>query len=155
MPSFLPINSCAVSPKNEALAKKPTNNVAVSENGISIKYVLFVIGKGAIIAAAPRISNILAILLPNTFPMAISELPLILEMILIFNSGMDVPNDTIVRPITMLDNPYRVPNEVAPSTNTSAPLIKNTKPRIKRIAIIGIVIVMSSANIVNFSVFGN
>ncbi len=116
---------------------------------------LFVIGKGAIIAAAPRISNILAILLPKTFPIAISELPLILEMILIFNSGMDVPKDTMVRPITMLDNPYRVPNEVAPSTNTSAPLIKKTKPRIKRIAIIGIVIVMSSANIVNFSVFGN
>ena len=86
------------------------------------------IGSGFIIAEIPRISKILAMLLPNTLPMANSELPLKLAKIFTSNSGREVPKETMVRPITMGGQPNRLPIEEAPSTSISAPLIRITKP---------------------------
>lgn len=51
-----------------------------------------------------------------------------LAKILTTNSGADVPNDTTVRPITILDIFNLLAMEAAPSTNKSAPFIKTTKP---------------------------
>ena len=92
-------------------------------------------GKGNMAADMPSISKILAILLPKTLPMAISELPLALETMFTISSGMDVPNETMVNPITKSDNPNLLPNEVEPFTRKSAPLINITKPIINRTSV--------------------
>ena len=43
---------------------------------------------------------------PTTLPIAISVFPLMLANRLTINSGEDVPNDTMVSPITMLEMLY-------------------------------------------------
>ncbi len=79
-------------------------------------------------AVIPKISNILEILEPTMLPIPISELPLIEEMILTINSGADVPNAITVNPITTLDIPNLLAMDEDPSTKTSAPLTRRTKP---------------------------
>lgn len=83
-------------------------------------------------AEAPNINSILAIQLPKIFPSASSELPEKLANKFTISSGKDVPNDTIVRPITISEILNRLPIEDAPSTRKSAPLIRITKPTTKR-----------------------
>ena len=77
--------------------------------------------------------NVLKRFEPNTFPTAISLLPLIDEIALTASSGALVPNDTIVKP-TITDG---IPNLFemldAPLTKISAPLINRKKPIIKNI----------------------
>src|SRR6056300_516058 len=98
------------------LARNPTRNTANRVNGISEKTVLFFNGRLLISAVIPRIRNIFAILLPSTFPTAISELPLKLAKILIISSGAEVPKDTIVSPIIRFDILYLEAKDEDPST---------------------------------------
>ena len=65
---------------------------------------------------------------PTTLPIAISVFPLMLANRLTINSGEDVPNDTMVSPITMLEMLYFLAIAAEPSTNRSAPFINNTNP---------------------------
>ena len=67
-------------------------------------------------AEAPKINNMLAIQLPKIFPSASSELPEKLANKFTRSSGKEVPNDTIVRPITISDILKRLPIDDAPST---------------------------------------
>ena len=52
-------------------------------------------------AEMPSIPMMLTMLLPRTFPSTISVFPAREAKKLITNSGADVPNATIVRPMTM------------------------------------------------------
>ena len=70
----------------------------------------------------------LAMLLPNTLPIANSELPSKLAKRFTTNSGILVPKDTMVSPITNSGILFFFATEEAPSTNQSAPLISKTKP---------------------------
>ena len=69
----------------------------------------------------PRISNQLKILLPITFPSEMPELPFSAEPRLITNSGNDVPNATIVSPITNSLILKRRAKADAPSVSRLAP----------------------------------
>ena len=81
----------------------------------------------------PRISKMLAMLLPKMLPMAISELPLKLERTLMINSGAEVPKEITVSPITRSETFSLFAIDEAPETIRSAPLIKKTNPTTKRI----------------------
>jgi hypothetical protein len=70
----------------------------------------------------------LKILLPTTLPIAISALPCIEDRRLITNSGADVPNATIVRPITRSDILNRLATDAAPSVSALAPANINARP---------------------------
>ena len=76
---------------------------------------------GANNAVQPTIINVLKMLLPTTLPMAISALPLRAEDTLTVSSGAEVPNATMVRPITMGGMWKRLATEAAPSVNPLAP----------------------------------
>ena len=78
----------------------------------------------------PRISKMLVILLPITFPKTISELPLARALIETANSGALVPKATIVNPMSILGTLKFKAVEEAPSTKISAPLIRKIKPSI-------------------------
>jgi len=54
-------------------------------------------GRGVMLAEIPRIKNMLKMLLPTTFPIAISLLPLYAAMRLVASSGSEVPAATIVK----------------------------------------------------------
>src|SRR3989344_1082861 len=84
-------------------------------------------------AESPRISRILAMLLPKILPMAISVLPWMLAKILTINSGADVPNATMVSPITKAEMPNFLAIDEAPSTKKSAPLTRKANPAIRKI----------------------
>lgn len=84
-------------------------------------------------ALIPRMTKILAIFDPTTFPNARSVFP---ESALVTDtrsSGEDVPNATIVRPITIGDIFSLSDTEDAPETRKSAPLISINNPTTKRI----------------------
>jgi hypothetical protein len=71
------------------------------QSGISFLSVLRVMTIGANRAVQPTIINVLKILLPTTLPIAMSALPLRAEETLTVSSGAEVPNATIVSPITI------------------------------------------------------
>ena len=75
--------------------------VIIKQIGISNFFVLFCTTIGLNIADTPKIKSKFTILLPIIFPTAISEYPSIAEVVLINNSGIDVPIDIIVKPITI------------------------------------------------------
>jgi hypothetical protein len=52
-----------------------------------------------------------------------------LAKIFIINSGSEVPNATIVKPITSCESPRRKPIEEAPLISNLAATISTTKPR--------------------------
>ena len=56
---------------------------------------------GAKSAVQPTIIKVLKMLLPTTFPMAMSALPFRAEDTLTVSSGADVPKATMVSPITI------------------------------------------------------
>jgi len=85
-----------LSSKSAAFAKKPTKSALVNEKGISLSTVFLCSGNGQITAVIPKMSNMLDILLPITLPMANSELPSKLAIILTISSGIEVPKDTMV-----------------------------------------------------------
>ena len=81
-------------------------------------------------AVTPTIASVLNRLLPITFPIAISLLPLRAETELTTNSGSEVPNDTMVSPIKRVDTlNFRAIDE-APSVRKSAPLMTKSNPMI-------------------------
>ena len=73
------------------------------QSGISLLNVPLVTLIGTIAAVQPTIISVLKILLPTTFPIAMSALPFSAETTLTVNSGADVPKATIVNPITKLE----------------------------------------------------
>src|SRR3989344_1881722 len=90
----------------------------------------------------PRISRILAMLLPRILPMAIWLLPWKLANRLTNNSGVEVPNATMVRPMAKSEILNLLAMEDAPSTSQSAPLIRAIKPimRSKYVSILLIIL---------------
>ena len=111
------------------------NNIARADritNGISLLIMLFSTFIGITRATHPIIMRILKILLPTTFPIANSALPLIADNELITNSGADVPKATIVRPITRSLTPHFFATDEAPSVSPLAPSKMRTNPPIKR-----------------------
>ena len=77
----------------------------------------------------PRISRMLAMLLPKMLPIAISELQ---ERTLMINSGAEVPKEITVSPITRSETFSLFAIDEAPETIRSAPFIKKTNPTTKR-----------------------
>ena len=73
------------------------------------------------IAERPNMSPKLNMLEPSTFPIDIAPCPFIDALILTSNSGMLVPTETMVSPITSGLIPMRFANDEAPKTNPSAP----------------------------------
>jgi hypothetical protein len=71
---------------------------------------------GAIIAVTPSTIPILAILDPNAFPTAKPEFPCKEEIPDTKISGAEVPNPTIVNPITKDETPICLAIETAPET---------------------------------------
>ena len=126
--------SIRVSPENlppsisMSLAIKATTITANKLNGISFQTVPLFTDKGKMTAETPRISKMFAILLPKILPMAMSVFPWMLAIMLTINSGADVPNATMVSPITKDEMPNFLATEEAPSTKKLAPLIRKTKP---------------------------
>ena len=59
-----------------------------------------------------------------------SEYPFIAAIIFTTNSGADVPNATMVKPITKSDTWYFLANADAPLISQFAPKIKDTNPPI-------------------------
>jgi len=74
--------------------------VTTIKNGISFLIVVLGIFIGYKNAVIHKINNIFDILLHTTFDIAISEFHWKADIMLTINSGADVPNATIVRPIT-------------------------------------------------------
>ena len=91
------------------------------QSGISFLSVFRVMTIGANKAVQPTIISVLNILLPTTLPMAMSALPLRAEDTLTVSSGAEVPNATIVSPITMEGIRRRLATEAAPSVSPLAP----------------------------------
>ena len=90
-------------------------------NGMSLRTVVWRMVMGATMAATPTMSNVLKILLPTTLPTARSGVPLMADIRLTKNSGIDVPMATTVRPITIWGMPMRSANATEPSVSLSAP----------------------------------
>ena len=88
----------------------------------------FPISIGLIAAAQPATSIRFTIFEPTTFPMAIPSTPWIAEVTLTASSGRLVPNETIVRPMTIegMWNAFAIAE--APSTKKSAPFTRNANP---------------------------
>jgi hypothetical protein len=85
----------------------------------------------------PMIIKMLIRLLPKTLAMARSVFLSALAKILTISSGSDVPEETIVRPITMPEIFIRWPMELAPSTSQFAPKTRITNPKKNRNMSIG------------------
>ena len=82
-----------------SLAMSITNNDARMTNGMSRRRCSRSMGNGKIRAVTPMISNTLAILEPNTLPIAMSPLPFRADDTDTNNSGALVPMPTMVNPI--------------------------------------------------------
>ena len=63
-------------------------------------------------------------------PIDISAYPFILDVVLTNNSGIEVPIDTIVKPIIISGMWNFFAMLLLPSTKKSAPFISNTNPKI-------------------------
>ena len=98
------------------------------QRGISFLNVFRVITIGANNAVQPTIINVLKILLPTTFPIAISALPFRAEETLTASSGADVPNATMVSPITIEGIRNRLATDAAPSVSPLAPIRMRRRP---------------------------
>ena len=82
------------------------------------------------IAQLPRIKSWLSKLLPITFPIARSVLPLNAAIIEVTYSGKDVPVATIVKPITISFIPKRLASVWEPFTKIFEPKLKRNIPSI-------------------------
>ena len=76
---------------------------AMIASGTSYLMLFFLTETGAIIAVTPIMASVLNILLPTTFPMAMSVSPDNAAIQLTTSSGADVPKATIVSPITRVE----------------------------------------------------
>ena len=91
--------------------------------------VVFCAITGYTAAESPRMRRIFPMFDPRTFPMAISEAHLIAAIQLVKNSGMLVPQATIVSPMMRSDIPRRLANAEDPFTRMSAAITRITRPR--------------------------
>ena len=97
------------------------NTAANTAKGTSTQVVVLFMFRGTKMAVIPRIANILKMLLPNILPSANAELPFIDDTVLTTNSGVEVPNATTVRPMTMADIFSLCARAAPPSTSILAP----------------------------------
>ena len=84
-------------------------------------------------AEIPITAKILKMLLPTTLPREIALVPANAEVIETAASGALVPNATMVKPTIMVGIFKLYATLLAPSTKTSAPLIKSTNPTMSKI----------------------
>ncbi len=82
----------------------------------------------AISKVAPNTKPILAMLDPSALPIAKSPAPFSEALIDTITSGADVPNDTMVRPITNYATPKDFAIAALPATKRSALQTKPPKP---------------------------
>ena len=101
---------------------------AATENGISFFTVDGLMTIGATTAAHPTMSMAFMMFEPTTFPTAISGVPFRADIRLTKNSGIEVPQATMVRPITISGTPNRRAMALAPSVRRSAPTSTNVTP---------------------------
>ena len=97
-------------------------------NGISRRCVVRSIENGSITADTPKMSNMLAMLLPTTLPMATSPLPLSADKMPTNNSGEEVPMPTMVSPMMKLEIFARWAIATDESTSKSADSSNSPKP---------------------------
>ncbi len=107
-----------IKPSSEAT---PKINAAKKLKGISLKAVFLFILMGHMIAATPIIMSVLKILLPIILEIERSELPFAAAKVLMIISGIEVPIDTIVSPITISGIRNLFPNADEPVTKRFAP----------------------------------
>ena len=100
-------------------------------NGISRDNILLLNFIGYMRAAIPKMNKALNMLLPRMFPRERPELPFIAEPKLITNSGNDVPNATMVSPMTNSLILKRLASADAPSVSRLAPKRIRTSPPMK------------------------
>ena len=86
---------------------------------------------GQIKAVIPRMTPMLKILDPTTFPMAMSDWLFKEAPKLTTISGMLVPKETMVKPTIKGVKPNRMAKEALPRTRPSAPRVNATNPIIK------------------------
>ena len=77
---------------------------------------------------APKMRQVLEILLPKTFPKTSADSCLTLAIILTITSGKDVPMATKVKPIISSEIPYRRAKAVDPSTTIFPPCHNKKHP---------------------------
>ena len=130
IPSLLLILLCDAPLIKTSFAQINNTIEASTQRGISLLNVPFVTLIGTIAAVQPTIIKALNILLPTTLPIAISELPFKADTTLTVNSGAEVPNATIVSPITKLEILKRLATEAAPSVKALTPTKISSKPPI-------------------------
>jgi len=114
--------------KNISNARNKRASDAKNEKGTSLYIVELFACRGYTSAAAPKTSHVFAIFDPITFHKASSVCHLKAERIFTKSSGADVPKATIVSPMTRADIHNLLAIEEAPSTSTSAHLIRTIKP---------------------------
>ena len=85
---------------------------------------------GAIRAPTPRISQLLATVLPTTLPSAMPGEPISAASTLATSSGVEVPKPTSVSQIISSDTPMRRATATAPRTRKSPPAASRAKPAI-------------------------
>ena len=101
------------------------------QSGISFLSVFRVMTIGANREVQPTIINVLKMLLPTTLPMAMSALPLRAEATLTVSYGAEVPNATMVSPITIGGIRRRLAIEADPSVSPLAPKRMRMSPPIR------------------------
>ena len=100
--------------------------------GISIRKVDFLQATANIVAEIPRMMSVLMMLLPSMLVSAMSDDPSVAATMFTTSSGADVPNATIVRPITRSEILRRLAKPDAPLMSQSAEIVNRAKPTINR-----------------------
>lgn len=83
---------------------------------------------GVIVADAPRTRNILKILLPTTLPIAMPGFPFRAAATEVASSGREVPQATMVSPMTASLTPNALAISDAPLTKRSPPNMSAARP---------------------------
>ena len=104
------------------------NTAAPAITGSSKRSVRAAIASGRISALRPRISSRLTMLVPARLPTASAPLPSRAETTPMASSGMLVPMDTTVRPMTIGLIPNRAATSAPPRTIMSAPNTRAARP---------------------------
>ena len=88
---------------------------------------------GEIVDTPPTTKRMFKILLPTTFPTAISDSFLITPITDVANSGKEEPIATNVNPITLSESPKTRAVPVAAFKNKSPPKIKAIAPKMRKV----------------------
>lgn len=118
--------------KKPIIPKKPSKHKIIVEMSMTRTSFLFRSSFfrqiGDIVAATPRTSKILAILLPITFPMAISGESLRTAPIETVISGIEVPKPTMTELTNILEIFKFLATDIEPAIKDSPPKYKITNP---------------------------